>query len=284
MNLTIIKILVFFTTYIFLLGIPSVCSQEDVFGVADEYFLKKNYANAVLEYERVFFNNYDTEIQKYALKKKASCYKLDKKYTSSAKTLQRIPLYNLSLKEKDSIYYEMLLCSYLGDDFDFAEEIAVNMNLEVKENPSKELLLMLILIYNELNDYSSAHNCFLQYSRKTKDLSEEEVKNLDSLYNHIPKNKSTKTAKHLAFLPGLGHIYAGFWAEGICAFIVNAGVLSFGISEFLLKDYITSWIGGAGLLSVTYLGQQKRAVYLTEKYNYLRNKEFNTLIKQILLK
>ncbi len=255
-----------------------------MFNTADEYFLKKDYANAVLEYERVFFNNYDTEIQKQALKKKALCYKLDKKYTSSAKTLQRIPLYNLNLKEKDSIYYEMLLCSYLGDDFSFANEIVVNINLEVKENPSKELLLMLILIYNELNDYSAAHNCFLQYFQKINELDKEKKNTLDSLYNHIPKNKSTRKAKHLAFLPGLGHIYAGFWTEGICAFVVNAGVLGFGIYEFLLKDYITSWIGGAGLLSATYLGQQKRAIYLTEKHNYIKHKEFNKQIKQILLK
>lgn len=261
-----------------------VYSQGCVFDRPDEYFFKKDYANAVLEYERVYFNNYDIEIQKQALKKKALCYKLDKKYNFSAKTLQRIPLYNLDLKEKDSIYYEMLLCSYLGDDFDFANEIVLNMNLEVKENPSKELLLILILVNNELNDYSSAHKLITQYSCKTNDLTKEDREELDSIYNHIPKNKSIKKAKHLAFLPGLGHIYAGYWGEGICAFVVNAGVLSFGICEFLLKDYITSWIGGAGLLSATYLGQQKRAVYLTEKRNYLEKKEFNNRIKQILLK
>ncbi|MDO5760803.1 MAG: hypothetical protein Q4Q06_07240 [Bacteroidota bacterium] len=291
MNITIIKTLVFFTIYIFLLGIPLAYSQNNdyfetklnVFALAEEYFQQKDYANAVLEYERVFFFVSEAELQKQALKKKAHSYKKDKKYLLSAQTLQRIPLYLMTIEEKDSIYYEMLLCSYLEDDFDFASKIMNNMNLEVKENPSKRLLLMQILLSNELNEYNSAYDYLLQYIEKEPVLRGEDKYVLDSLYNNLPKHKSENKAKHLAFFPGLGHIYSGYWFEGICAFVVNAGVLWFGVSEFLLKDYITAWVGGAGLLSSTYLGQQKRAVHLAKKHNYLANKEFNTQIKQILL-
>jgi len=259
-------------------------SQTSDFESGDEYFLKKDYANAALEYEKMFFYGPCAEIQNQALLKKALAYKEDKKYLLSAQTLQRIPLYSITLREKDSLYYEILLCSYLADNFLFAKQVIINMDLEVKQNPSNQLLLMQILIYNELSEYDSAYTCVLQYKNTAKNLNAKDKYLLDSLYNYIPKTKSTQKAKLLSIFPGLGHIYAGYWFEGICAFTINAGVLGFGVYEFLQTNYLTAWLGGAGLLSATYSGQQKRAIYLVEKHNYIKHKEFNTAVKQILLK
>ncbi len=274
--------MVFFTVFIFLLGIPSVYSQKD-FDLAEEYLKKEDYNNALVEYERVFFASNDAFLQNQALKQKALVYKLQKDYRQSALTLQRIPLYNMTLEEKDSVYYQILLCFYLSDDFSLAQQTMNSMDISLQEKPSKELLLVEILNLNELHDYSSAYNKLLEYEKQVSRLSSEDIHLLDSLYSNIPRQKSGKKARNLSVVPGLGHIYAGYWFEGVTAFVLNAGILAWGVYEFLGKDYLTAWIGGAGLLSAAYTGQQKRAAYLVGKRNYLNAKKFNSKIKEVLL-
>ena len=159
----------------------------------------------------------------------------------------------------------------------------LSMDLELQEDPSKDLLLVEILNLNEAKDYIRAYDKVLKYENKVSYLNERDKYLLDSLYTHLPKQKSKKKAKHLSFVPGLGHMYSGYWFEGIIAFVINAGVLTFGIYQAWHKDYLTAWIGGAGIFAATYTGQQKRAVYLAEKYNYLKTKDFNSKIKDILL-
>ena len=273
--------MVFFIVFIFLLEIPLAYSQQ--FVLAEEYLAKEDFDNALFEYERVFYYSQDSFVQKQALKQKAHIYKIKEDYKQSAYTLQRIPLYNMSLEEKDSLYYQILLCYYLSDEFALAQKTMLSMDLDLQENPSKDLLLIEILNLNELKDYTTAYNKLLEYESKTSYLNTEDKHLLDSLYTHLPKQKSEKKARHLSFLPGLGHMYSGYWVEGITAFVINAGVLTFGIYQAWHKDYLTAWIGGAGILSATYTGQQKRAVYLANKYNYLQTKDFNLRIKNILL-
>lgn len=273
--------MVFFILFIFLLELPLAYSQQ--FEIAEEYFAKEDLDNALLEYERVFYFSQDAVVQKQALKHKAHIYKIKEDYLKSAYTLQRIPLYDMSLEERDSVFYQMLLCFYFADDFSKARQTMLSMDLNLQENPSKDLLLVEILNLNELKDYATAYNKLLEYENKVTYLTNEDKHLLDSLYTHQPKQKSEKKARHLSFFPGLGHVYSGYWFEGITAFVINAGVLTFGIYQAWHKDYLTAWIGGAGILAAAYTGQQKRAVYLATKYNYLKTKDFNAKIKNILL-
>lgn len=204
-------------------------------------------------------------------------------YLQSAKTLQRIPLYSLNDKERDSVYCQTLLCLYLADDFLFARTTISNMDINTLAAPSSELLLIQILLYNQLQDYNSAYACYNLYKEKNDLLSDDNKKTLDSLYSNLPKLKKEKKAEYLSIFPGLGHIYAGFWGEGLTSFFLNCAVLTFGVWEFFDKHYLTAWIGGAGILSATYLGQKKRAVYLTQKRNYLNTSSFNRKVKDLLL-
>ncbi|MBQ9312038.1 MAG: hypothetical protein IJ213_03230 [Bacteroidales bacterium] len=257
--------------------------NQNVFSLADKYFEDKDYSNAVLEYERVYFYAQNSETQKLALQKKALSYKKRGKYLLSAQTLERIPLYAMNLEEKDSVFYEKLLCFYLADDFISAENLLKNKSLDLEENSSNKTLLMEILVYNQLGNYSKAKDKLSEYYKHTSYLSDEDKSLLDNLYQNPPKQKKESTAKLLSFIPGLGHIYSGYWFEGFSAFVVNGGILAFGIYEVWKGDYITVWVAGAGLLSAAYTGQQKRAVYLSKKYNYLKNKSFNNEIKYLLL-
>ena len=257
--------------------------NQNVFSLADKYFEDKDYSNAVLEYERVYFYAQNSETQKLALQKKALSYKKSGKYLLSAQTLERIPLYAMNLEEKDSVFYEKLLCFYLADDFVSAENLLKNKSLDLEENTSNKTLLMEILVYNQLGNYSKAKDKLSEYYKHTSYLSDEDKSLLDNLYQNPPKQKKESTAKLLSFIPGLGHIYSGYWFEGFSAFVVNGGILTFGIYEVWKGDYITAWVAGAGLLSAAYTGQQKRAVYLSKKYNYLKNMSFNTEIKSLLL-
>ncbi|MBR1769615.1 MAG: hypothetical protein IJ748_04065 [Bacteroidales bacterium] len=217
------------------------------------------------------------------MKKKAEVFKCRKEYGKAAFTLRRIPPYSLSQGEKDTLAYQVLLYYYLEDNFSEAEKYIKTLDLNVSENPSSQLLLIEILLLNELKEYTSAYEKLIAYEEKTGNFSAESKKCLDSLYSHIPKLKSETKAKNLSLFPGLGQIYAGYYTEGIFAFGLNAAILSFGVYELWHKDFVTAWIGGAGILSATYLGQQKQAVYLAQKRNYKRLSEFNKKIKTVIL-
>lgn len=265
----------FYTIFIFLFVILSAHkstgqTQNDHTLQAQKYTEQQDYKNAALEYEYLYYSAKDIQTQNFALFNKAQVEKLNKQYSLSAQTLARIPSYSLSSEQKDSVYYQMLLCYYLYNDTTKARELLNNMDIIVKQNASKQLKIMEIISLNELYEYEQAEKIAQTFS--------------DTIYNNLPKLKSEKTAHNLAFIPGLGHIYAGYTWEGIFTFLTNAGVLSFGIYQALNGDYITAYIGGAGILSATYLGQQRKAVQFTKKHNYKKTRSFNTKVKETLLK
>jgi len=237
--------------------------------------------NAAVEYERAFFASRDAAAQKHALLLKACSLKRAGEYEQSAKTLERIPLYRMSASEKDSIACEKLLLYYLADDLVVALKTINDLDLNIAENPSDRLLMMETLIYNELYDYEKASITASEYARRKQNAKMASA--LDSLYNNHPKLKKEKTARILSYLPGLGHMYARQPAEGVAAFLLNAGVAAFGVFEVLEGNYITAWMGGAGLLYSTYTGQQNRALYLTEKHNYMLTRSFNNEVKSAML-
>ena len=91
----------------------------------------------------------------------------------------------------------------------------------------------------------------------------------DSLYAETPKLKNEKLGQWLAYIPGLAHCYAGYPAYGLAAFALNAAMLGFGVWQVLERCYLTAWIGGAGMLSITYPGALHSAeLFLTSSLGH----------------
>jgi len=269
----------FCIAFIFLLGLFSIKGQNTDFNsVADDYLQSGDYANALVEYERIAFEKPSVSLVNEALFKKAFCYKQLGNFQMASKTLSRILLFGLSQNELNDYFYEKILCSYLSGDFNEAattiDEMYATISSETDANPS---LLLQVLVYNELTDWKKAKDKAKEWVNVSFPCHEQDslCALIEKRYARPPKLKKERTAKILAFVPGLGHIYAGYWGEGLVSFTLNAAVLSFGVYQAWYGYYITAYLGGAGALSTTFFGNLYRAEYLVGKRNYKKIRAFN---------
>ena len=103
-----------------------------------------------------------------------------------------------------------------------------------------------------VNDSLELQETFMQLKKKIK---------------HASKYRNPEKASKLSFVPGLGQLYAGYPAEGLFSFMLNAGALTFGVYHVLNGFPFTGYFGGAGILQAFYFGGQNRAATLSIRRN-----------------
>lgn len=279
-NLITNKTSAYFIIFISLCVSFSIKGQTTNQDSGDSLLQPKEYEKKILEYERTIFLSNNIKVKNEALTKKAEALKQINEFKRAAQTLERINEFELNEKELIENYFQKILLYYLSQDIDKAVSTIDNMYLQIDSTKLSKTNLLQALVYNEDKSYAKAKAKAIEYLQQTDQ--KEKISLIDSLYNHKPKLKSEKTAMYLSFLPGLGHIYAGYWEEGIASFLLNTGVIAFGAYEIYLKNYITAYLGAGGVLSGLYFGSYERAMYLTQKRNYINTNKFNTQIKEVL--
>lgn len=209
-------------------------------------------------------------------------------FDKAIRELSRIKLYLLDSNQLISYYYEKILCLYLQGAFHEVLSTIDEMYLNMTDSSQCiSTLLLQTFTYNELHQWNIAKEKALQYANTlTSPEKDSLIMEINILYEkkNIPKLKNEKTSKILSFIPGFGHIYAGYWGEGMVSFLLNAGVLTFGVYEIFMGYYITGYLLGAGILSATYFGSSDRAAFLLKKHNYAISRSFNNHIKNEMLK
>ncbi|MDD4529325.1 MAG: hypothetical protein PHX48_05540 [Bacteroidales bacterium] len=276
------KTLAYYTIFIFLC-VPSLTKGQDFKPVAeDKILMSKDYEKLILNYERIIFLSQDNKQKNQALLQKANVFKEMNDFDRASRTLERVQEYELNEIELKEYYYQKIFIYYLNGNFSKAASTIETMYLSLDSSSISHTLLIQSLVYNELNEYSKAKQKAIRYLEQSN--KSEIIPIIDSIYRHKPKLKSEKTAKYLSFFPGLGHIYAGYWSEGIVSFLLNAGVLVFGGYEVITKNYITAYLGAGGILSGLYFGSYERGLHLTKKRNYINTKAFNSNIKEVMLR
>lgn len=246
--------------------------------VADSLFRAGNYEMAIVEYERIVFRNISFAETNYALMQKASCFKEMQMYGEALKNLERVRLFLLDQDESEIYLYNVVLFSYLSDSYEKAYNALKTYPFCAKESVRDEKMYLLkILVCNEMRKWDEAD---FTASEWAKIYASDSVKYAENgWFSDIPHLKKIKTAKILAIVPGLGHLYAGYPWEALAGLSLNVGALAFGVYETIAKCYLTAYLGGAGMLSSTYFGTVRRAEYLVEKKNYERSRDFNDRLK-----
>ncbi len=258
------------------------------FDKADSLYIARDFAYAALEYERVIFRGTTSDVINTALFRRVKCFKQLQQFGKASDELLRVKLYMLNPVQAVDYYYEKILCYYLNGSFNEAQGAINEMYLNVPDSAACDFTLILqVLTYNELRQWDKAKQVALQYAQtfppQQKDSIEAEINQLYAKKN-LPKLKKEKVSKVLAFVPGLAHIYAGYWAEGSVSLLLNSAVLAFGIYEVWNGYYFTGYLLGAGILSATYFGGFNRSSYLLHKRNYEVTHSFNNHVKEELLK
>ncbi len=258
------------------------------FRLADSLFSQGKFQAARIEYERIIFYSQKIEEQNFAHLRKAKCFKQEHLFSQAVDELSQIRFSNISDSLNYQARYEIALCSFLAGDFSQAKSQILQMKYFVKDSTKvKQSLFLEVLIFNELREYQMAHQKAKEWVYFTfpDSLQEKIVQKIDSFYNerNIPVLKKRNILRWVSFLPGAGHCYAGYWAEGFWNFFLNAACLSFGVFQVYFGYYFTGYFIGAGLLEKFYFGGMRRSHFLLEKRNYLETQNFNDKIKNFIL-
>ena len=265
----------FCTIFIFLCGLLTATNAQS-FAVADSLFAVADYELAAVEYERCVYLSESRETTHLALERKAECFKRMGNYGRAADVMER---YAASYAELQQI----ALCRYLDGYFRDAA-FAVDRCEMLHDTLGEDMLLLKLLALNEQALYDSARAVGRQLAaRHAKATGEDISPLLDSIYGKKPCLKSETLGWYLSLVPGLGHAYAGEYGLGAAAFAMNAACLAFGVWQVFEGCYITAYMGGAGLLSVTYPGAMRSATHYIKKANYERTAAFNAGCKAAVM-
>lgn len=203
-----------------------------------------------MEQEREAFRAATAAEANAALLAKARCLKQAGSYGDAAATLTRLAMYALTPEEQQEVLYEKELCSYLAGDFEAAASFADEFNAGFEPWEAKRKLDTLV--------YAMAGRG-----------------------EALPLKKDA-TAMALAFLPPLGHWYTGNYGEGLLSMGLNAFAAGIGAVNIWWCNYLTAFLAGAVALDYTFMGNQARASFLVEQYNYrLREDYRRSLIRTL---
>ena len=265
----------YFTIFISLCALlTAIDAQPTAF--ADSLFAAGDYELAAVEYERCVYNAESRQVATDALKGKAESLKRLGRYGRAADAIQRF-----AASYHD--FQQLALCRYLDGDFT-AAAFAVDRCEIVHDTLGEDMLLLKMLALNEQALYDSAHAVAAMLVEQHRAATGDDIAHLvDSIYSSTPRLKNERLAWYLSLVPGLGHLYAGECGLGAAAFVMNAAVLAFGVWQVLEGCYVTAYMGGAGLLSVTYPGTMRSAEYYVRKTNHQRTSTFNRGAKDAVM-
>lgn len=281
----------FYFTCIFLCGLFFPTKGSGTFKLADSLYLSGQFYDAAIEYERVIYQNIGIVHSNHARYRKALSLKQIGNYSKALGSLKEIQYWAVPDSLTFPYFYETALCAYLHGSFMETEKALSNLlhwnNLTLEEK--RCLHALLVLAYNEMGKYDSGYKSFTQLIDilPITGIERENAQQIiDQVYarKNLPRLKKEKTQEVLNYLPGLGHVYAGNWKEGLLSFSLNLSSLAFGAYQVYLGYYITGYFGGAIPLNKFYFGSRTRAAFLLEKYNYEEKRRFNKQVKDVLLR
>jgi len=273
--------------FIFLCALYTVGSAQGVFRTADSLFEKKDYRNAVIEYERVVYIYNDHIIRNQSIYKKAVCYKLLGEYEKACRQLLRISFFGTTDSAQFLFHNETAVCSFLAGRFEDTRSQLLQIRQYTKDTfQLKKIYLLEALNFNELEEYSSAKESFSKYFETNfKKTESDSLKLLFAEYfskSGLPKFKSLKTAAILEYFPGLGLFYAGYPLLGTFNFILSAACLGAGVYEIYYGYYFTGYFVGAAMLSKFYFGGRSLTVQKIIARNFQEKRKFNDKIRNTI--
>lgn len=254
----------------------------------DSLYTVQKYNDASLLYEKaIYFNSNAVSRAKLSLKR-AQSLKQIAAYDIAEQTLNRVDLSALTDSLFYTVKYNAALCAYLGADFTVAESHIIQLIYFGRDSSKTyNCYPLYTLILNELGKYEQSKLYLEKYIGKAYDSADTNrvkiLREVNVLYSkqNQPKLKRLKKAKVMSYIvPGMGQIYAGFWAEGITAMTCNAIFIGLTGVGIYYRYYITSVLYSYTIFSKFYTGNISRVEYLVNKKNYRLTKNYNASLKQ----
>ena len=265
----------YYTIFIFLCAL-AIGTKAQSFAKADSLFAAGEYEWAAVEYERCVYLSESRQTTHEALRRRAESYKRLGRYDKAGDALERCA-------ESYDEFQQLALCRYLAGHYSTAAFVVDRCEM-LFDTVGEDMYLIKILALNEQALYDSARTVADSLAARHLAATGEDIAPLiDSIYALKPHLKSEKLAWYLSFIPGMGHVYAGEVGLGLAAFAMNVAALGFGVWQVFEGCYVTAYMGGAGLLSITYPGAMRSAAHYVKRTNYRRTTRFNGGARETLI-
>lgn len=279
----------FYLICIFLCEFFSI-NAENIFEKADSLYNIKNYQFAAIEYERIYFENFENDSVKYnACLKKAETLMLMNDFSKARICIDRVSLAQLPDKFKPIFAYQSAFYAFLNDNINEAEsKIYI-----AKHIASKDTSLLLYIYFLESNikshvgKYNESKESILQLI-EIKHFKQNTSDSLKSIVNNYFKKKNTPNIKSekiarawSTFLPGSGQLYAGAFWNGVFSGGLQFSSLAGAAYLFYKQYYITGFSMGLGLFQAFYFGGIRNASRLVIKNNQKKQIIFNQKINNL---
>ncbi|MBK8875323.1 MAG: tetratricopeptide repeat protein [Bacteroidetes bacterium] len=254
---------------------------------ADSLFAKGEWQDAALEYERRIYSGGDAVERTHALLGKAECLKQTGDYVGAFKTIARVPYSEISDSLMVVSRFQAALVSYLDRDFNQAHSELLQMSFFAKDSMLyRETLFLHVLVLNEQRKWNEAKlmaQKMVLWSDAPAAIKDSLLQIVNTTYNELnyPKLKDKdKAIKWATFLPGSGHIYAGYTGEGIMNLTLQVASLGFIGYHIYISHFVSAFTIGSGMFQHFYFGGINRVQFLVDKRNYINNRKFNDPVKE----
>jgi len=258
---------------------PGLAQQLEI---ANQLAAAGSYTAACYEFERQAWLASDNTALANALVGKTKSLILEGNYSEAYRTTGRFRYETLSDSMVIRCRHTAALAAYLASDYNSAVfEIQQLLFLVNDTSKTSGSLYILALSYNEKREWQKADSVLhimVKRSGSSKFVRDSLNGVLSQSYasKGFPKLKNPDTAqKWSTFIPGAGHIYAGYVGEGLLNLTLTAASLGFIGYEIYVAYYITAFTIGSGMFQHFYFGGINRAAFLVDKRNYRNLRDFN---------
>lgn len=258
----------------------STDAKNNAFDLANSFFEKGNYEEAIIEYMRFIYFNPDTKLVSEAYYNIGMVNREQKKWSEAVEAIRK----SISCAYDDSIRDERRI------------SIAIIM-ITAKEYNSAELELLRVFHFTDYSvikkeaafflgvcrlytfRWKESQEAFFLYNSGSMKNKSNEIDSLYALSSNL-HYKSPRVAKWLStFLPGSGQIYCNDWRNGINSLALNSLTFYFLINSLLEHRFQNTFITFLTPFERYYRGNRFHAERIAILYNENINK---ILAKNIL--
>lgn len=285
----------FFSTCIFLcvLSIPSLHGHTDeakLLQQADSLYQLGHHQQAALLCERVFYFSSESSVRALANLQKARTLKQLGEFAKARNDLQRSLFFRDDEVLQRDILYELALLDHLSGNFMGSQALLQQYQQRFPNNAHEQRLWLLQTLNNNrmglYEDVEKACNRLLGNATIHPELKDSLLRINQQLFKEssIPRLKSPqKAANWSTFIPGSGHVYAGYPVKGM----INAFSQLTGLGLFAYmawnQMYVSGFVVGLGMFQSFYFGGVRQAAHLAEQANALNSQGYQVQLTQHII-
>ena len=267
-------------------------SEQEFLRSADSLRAAGLIDDAIIAYEYAAYTAINNLTRTKALVNKADCLLEKDRIGQSELTLSRLNYFGLNDSLQYEARYKSALYSYLNKNFEesISQFKMIQQFLPLKYAINSKPLYALVL--NEIRDWIEAEqqlntwgNYYFAEDTAAMNDFKGQISEAYMLRRH-PKFKDPAKAQIWAqLLPGTGQLYSGYVFDAAFTSVMvlsGIGIAAYGV--LVAKYYVTGILLGYGVFQQFYLGGQKRSEFLANERNYKKERAYNDLLKEVIIK